>query len=163
MQTPASNQKEPERHTRRNRFNSLGEFFNAVPRTKRSYKTRDHFIVFDSKFASRITAAGAGPKAFHVHAIRIDNDLVCSDSARFKVPTLNFGDHKNTRRRVKVQSFVSFQQVKIAHAVPVFADPNLRTVIFEKQRTLRTQGSDYSCPTKPRVALINKVRLRAFD
>src|SRR5215212_10448182 len=45
----------------------------------------------------------------------------------------------------------------------MFAGPNFRTVVLEKQRTLRAQGGDHTRPTKPRIALIDKVRLRSLD
>src|SRR5829696_1547904 len=45
----------------------------------------------------------------------------------------------------------------------MFAGPNLRTVVLEKQRTLCAQRGDYTRPTKPRIALVDKVRLRALD
>ncbi len=63
--------------------------------------------------------------------------LSAANSARFEVPPLNFRDHKNTRRGVKVQSLVSFQQIETSDAVPVPSHPNFRTVVFEKQRALR--------------------------
>src|SRR5215212_7246374 len=45
----------------------------------------------------------------------------------------------------------------------MFAGPNLRTVVLKKQRTLCAQRGDHTGPTKPRITLIDKVRLRALN
>ena len=77
--------------------------------TATTLRPGDDLIAFYSKFASRLRTTCARPKLLHIHAIRIDDNLVSGDTTRFKIFALHFRDHKNTRRSVKVQTLVSFQ------------------------------------------------------
>src|ERR1043166_491771 len=112
---------------------------------------------------SRLRAAHTRPKPFHVHTVGIDDDLFRVYPTHFEVAALDFRDDKSTRRRVKVQSLVSLQQLEPPDASPMLAPPASGAVVFEQQRPLRAQRSHHSRPTKTRVSLINEIGIGALD
>src|SRR5215212_5532885 len=148
---------------RRNQLDRFSKFLNAVPRSKRANKTCDYLIVSNTQLAPHLCAANTRSKALHINAIRIDNDLLRRDTARFQVATLNIRDDKNTRRGVKVQSLVSLQEVETADTVPVPAHPDFRPVVLEKQRSLRSVRGHHTGPAKTRISLINEIRIGTLD
>src|SRR5829696_7467266 len=135
---------------RRNRLDRFSKFLNAMPRSKRADKSCDYLIVSNPKLTPRLCATNTRSKALHINAIRIDDDLLRRDAARFEVAALDVRDNKNTRRGVKVQSLVSLQQVEAAHTVPVSAHPDFRAVVLEEQRSLRTVRGHHTGPAKAR-------------
>ncbi len=157
VQAAASYQQKPQRHIERNHFDGRGKLLDTMPWTKRPDKTRHDLIVSNTKLTPSLRPADARSKALHVNAIRIDDDLIRRDAARLEVSSLDVRNDKNTRRSVKVQSLVSLQQIETAHAVPVPAHPNFRTVVFEKQRALRAVRGHNTGPAKPRVPLIDEI------
>ncbi len=163
MQAPASHQQKPHRHIRWNQLDRFSKLLNAVPRSKRADKPRDHLIVSNPELTSRLYATNTRSKAFHINAIRIYNNLLRRDATPFEVPALNIGDDKNTRRSVKVQSLVSLEQIETADAVPMPAHPNLGAVVLEKQRPLRAVRSDHTSPAKSRISLINEIGIGLLD
>src|SRR5687768_10882855 len=98
-------------------------------------------------------------KNFRIDAIRVDYDLFRSDARLLEIHAVHFRDNKNTGRRRQVQTFVPFEQIKIANAIPVTSHPNFRTVIFKKQGPPANKARDNTCPTETSVPLINKVRV----
>src|SRR6185437_3938554 len=163
VQTPTSHQHKPDRLPgidQRDRFRQL---LDTVPRSKRADKTRHHLIVPDTKLTSDFHTANTRPKALDINAIRIDNDLLGRDTTRLEVAALDIRDDKNTRRRVKVQSLVSLEQIEPADTVPVPAHPNFRAVVFEKQWSLRAIRRHDTGPAKPRVSLINEIGISLLD
>src|ERR1043165_2107767 len=91
---------------------------------------------------SRLRAAHTRPKPFHVHTVGIDDDLFRVYPTHFEVAALDFRDDKNTRRRVKVQSLVSLQQIGAARRAPNAAPPRLRS------RCIRATAAA-SCAAQP--------------
>src|ERR1044071_3728865 len=163
VQTPTSHQQEPDPLVRRNQLDRFRKFLNTVPRSKRSDKTRDDLILPNTKFPPDFRTANTRSKALDINAIRINNDLLRRDTTRLQVAAFDIRDDKNTRRRVKVQSLVSLQQIEAADPVPVPPHPNFRAVVFEKQRPLRAIRRHDAGPAKPRVSLINEIRISLFD
>src|SRR5215213_9104674 len=109
VQTTAADDQKAHGHVFRNRLDRAGKFYHTMPRTKRPDKPRDDVATRNPQFAPRVrpgAAANAGPKQLRVNAIRIQNDLLSSDTSRFEVPPFHVRHNKNTRRREKVQSLV---------------------------------------------------------
>src|SRR4029079_8413592 len=122
-----------------------------------------HRLSLTSDVAPALVPSDARPKPLDINTIRIDNNLLRRHATRLQVSAFNIGDHKNTRRRVKVQSLVSLQQFETPHAIPVPAHPNFRPVVFEKQRPPRAVRRHHAGPTKPRVSLINEIGIGLLD
>ena len=66
-------------------------------------------------------------------------------------------------RGVQVQPLESFQQRNHSRHVPVLADPNFRSVVFEKQRHARLQTRLDPGPGEAAIALVNKIDGIVFD
>src|SRR5689334_1260365 len=135
MQAPTAHQQKPNPLIHRNQLDRFRKLLNTMPWSKRPDKTRYDLIITNREFTARLHATNTRPKALNINAIRIDYDLLRRNTTPFEIASLNIRDHKNTRRRVKVQSLVSLQQIEAAHAIPVPANPNFRAVVLEKQRS----------------------------
>src|SRR5688572_5956315 len=163
LQAAATNEQEAHRQLWRHHFYRFSKLKHAVPWSKSTDKAGDDFQITNSVKVAIILVAGPRPKHLGVDAVWIDDDLLWRHTARLEVSPLYFRDDKNTRRRAKVQSFVSLEQIETADVVPVTSDPHFRVVVFEKQRAPGAQCGDDAGPTESRVSLIDEVRSRALD
>src|ERR1041385_179974 len=163
MQAPTSHHQKPDLLIRIYQLDRLRQLLDTVPRSKRPDKPRHDLIISNTQLTPHLFSANTRPEALHIDAIRIDDDLLRRDATRLEVAALNIRDDKNTRRSVKVQSLVSLQQIEAADAIPVSAHPHFRTVVLEKQRPLRLIRGHHTRPAKPRVSLVNKIRIGLLD
>src|SRR5689334_22331246 len=163
MQTPTSDEQKPDPLTRIYQLDRVGKLLDAMPWSKCPNEACHDLIIPNTKLTPRFRAANTRSKALNINAIRIDHDLLRRDATLLEIAALNIGDDKNTRRSVKVQSLVSLQQIEAAHTIPVPAHPNFRAVVLQKQRSLCAVRRHHASPAKPRISLVDEIRIGLFD
>src|SRR5712692_8452939 len=134
-----------------------------MPRPESSDETCEHFVLADAQFTTDDGAANVRPKLFRVNAVRINDYLLIRDSIAQQIAPLDFRDDEDTCGRVQVQTLESLQQGNHSRHVPVFSDPHLRAVVFQKQRRAGAQTTLNAGPGEPPVPLINQIYRRTLD
>src|SRR5260370_27272148 len=156
-QSACANQKESHAAALGKHRNRISQRQHPMPGAKGAYETRQCFLFRNSKFLTDGGAPDTGSKLFDIYSIWIHYDLVRRYAGLEQIIPFHVGDDENTGGSSEIESFASFEQIRQAHAPPVFRHPDFRTVVFQQQRPARAQAGLDTGPIEATVALINKV------
>src|SRR5207245_2578969 len=129
---PASHEQKAHPRGFRQQRDDLRQLDHAVPRSEGADKASEYLIAPDAQVIAYAFAADVRPETIDIHAVRVNHDFLVINANAKQIPPFNFGNDKDARRRLQIQTLVTFQQAKHSDAVPVTADPNFRAVVFKK-------------------------------